>query len=43
MTVNVSQMVDVLVQSGLEDPRRLEREGGPFAMGERWRGNGVAE
>lgn len=35
-------MVDVLVQSGLEDPRGLEREGGPFEMGERWRGDGVA-
>lgn len=42
MPVNVSQMVDVLVQSGLEDPRDLEREGGAPEMGERWRGNGLA-
>lgn len=41
LTKTVWQMVDVLVQSGLEDPRGLEREGGPFEMGERWRGDGV--
>lgn len=32
----------MLVQSDPEDPRCLEREGGAFEMGERWRGNGVA-